>query len=221
MSDANNYYDLHDQLEISHATLGSFTAFFLVPGAMITARYMRNSPKWYRIHWILNTVGMLLITACFVMGVKSINGNQIGGTQSDTHHRFGLVTFVMMVAQSAVGLGVHFTKKGDPPPGLPAPGKHWSRYFHAFAGICTAGTLLACIYSGMHEWTNASDNGTVTPTAVRVVYWIAFAIIASVYFLGFCLRRGTFKGTALEASAAAHGSDESVGEKDKDAINAA
>ncbi|KZO99724.1 hypothetical protein CALVIDRAFT_595820 [Calocera viscosa TUFC12733] len=219
MPHSNNFLDLHDKLEISHATLGSFTAFFLVPGAMITARYMRNSPKWYRIHWILNTMGMLLITACFIMGVKSINGNQIGGTKSDTHHRFGLVTFVMMIAQSAVGLGVHFTKTGGPPKGLPAPGKHWSRYFHAFAGICTAGTLFACIYSGMHEWTKASDDATVTPTAVRVVYWIVFAIIVAVYFLGFYLRRGTFK--AVEANVDAQGSDESVGEKDKDAITAA
>ncbi|KZO99704.1 hypothetical protein CALVIDRAFT_357400 [Calocera viscosa TUFC12733] len=83
------------------------------------------------------------------------------------------------------------------------------------------GMLFACIYSGMHEWTNASDDGTVIPTAVRVVYWIAFAIIVAVYFLGFHLRPGTFKGTALEANADAQGSDESVGEKDRDAINAA
>ncbi|KZT51054.1 hypothetical protein CALCODRAFT_488227 [Calocera cornea HHB12733] len=217
----NNFLDLHDKLEISHALLGSVTAFFLVPGAMITARYARNSKRWYAIHWILNTIGMFFITASFIMGVKSINGNQIGGSKSDTHHRFGLVTFFLMITQCAIGLAVHYTKAGGPPPGLPAPGKHWSRYFHAFMGICMAGTLYACLYSGMHEWTKASDDATVTPTAVRVVFWVVFAFIVGIYFLGFYLRRGTFKGKGIEENAAAQESDESVHEKDKDALAAA
>ncbi|EJU00430.1 hypothetical protein DACRYDRAFT_23320 [Dacryopinax primogenitus] len=218
----NNFLDLHDKLEISHALLSSVCAFFLVPAALITARYMRNNPVWYKIHWILNVAVTLIITACFVMGVKSINGNQIGGKKSDTHHRFGLVAFFLVVTQTLIGIAVHFTRAGGPPPGLPAPGKHWSRYFHAFMGICTAGTLFAAIYSGMHEWTKSSDDGTVTPTAIRVVFWILLgAIIIPAYFLGFYFRRGTWKGKGPETKAAADASEESVEEKDRDAIEAA
>jgi len=222
MSDADSddsgpLYDLHDQLVISHAVLSSFCAFFLIPAALISARYMRNNPVWFKIHWILNIIVTLIITACFIMGVKSIHGNQFSGEASDTHHRFGLVAFLLIALQTIVGIIVHFTKPGGPPPGLPAPGKHWSRYFHAFMGICVAGSLYACIYSGMHEWTAASDVGTATPTAVRIVFWILFAIVVSVYFVGFYLRPGTLKGKAIETG---HGHDEDVDEKDKEALAA-
>jgi len=221
MPHANNFFDLHDKLVISHAVLASLCAFFLIPASLITARYMRNNPVWFKIHWILNIVVTLIITACFIMGVKSINGNQIGGKKSDTHHRFGLVVFFLMITQSVIGIIVHFTKPGGPPPGLPAPGKHWSRYFHAFMGICVAGTLYAAIYSGMHEWTKASDTGTATPTAVRVVFWIMFAIVVPAYLVGFYFRRGSFKSKAVETSHGVAQSDSEEFEKDKDAVNAA
>jgi len=215
MSDSDDssspLYDLHDQLVISHAVLSSFCAFFLIPAALITARYMRNRPVWFKVHSIINIIVTLLITACFIMGVKSINGNQIGGPESDTHHRFGLVAFLLILLQSIVGIAVHFTRPGGPPPGLPAPSKHWSRYFHAFMGICVAGSLYGCIYSGMSEWTKASDVGTATPTAVRVVYWVLVAIIVVVYFMGFFLRPGTLKSEDVTG-------DTATTEKDKEAL---
>ncbi|KZO99713.1 hypothetical protein CALVIDRAFT_357602 [Calocera viscosa TUFC12733] len=100
---------------------------------------------------------------------------------------------------------------------------HWSRY-HPFAGSCTRGTLSACVYSSLHEWTRPPDTGTPTRTAVRVLVVLdAFAIVA-IYLLGFYLRRSTFKGKGRRgerANADAQSSDESVGENDKDAITAA
>jgi len=181
----------HDKLIIAHAVFASLAALFVVPSAILMARYLRGSPSWYRLHSGLNLVTAIFIIIVFALGTRAVgsggHGSQFSGTGADTHHQLGLAVFLIVMVQTILGLAAHYTKTNTNTDATFARGKSVFRYVHIVLGIATAALLYVQVYDGFYEWDMTSDAGTLTPMGIKDAYWVLLALAVGAYLAGWLL----------------------------------
>jgi hypothetical protein len=166
---------------------------FLLPSTLILTRIQRQraSPSWFRLHVTLNGLTVALIALVFALGMAAVGtqdaGTQLSGDESDLHHKLGLAIFILVLLQALLGLVAHLTKapsasSADLPMSKSMKGqeesrqsRHWTRYLHACIGLITVGLLYWITWDGLHtEWVAMSTEGTDTPEAVQILFWVLF-----------------------------------------------
>jgi hypothetical protein len=149
-----------------------------MPIALLSGRYMRSGPKWFKIHVIFNTITVLLIILVFGLGMGAVQASHLGlqfaGPNSDLHHKVGATVLSMVLMQAIIGTAARLTKAGSV-----------LRHVHVVFGIIVAAGMYWNTWEGMHnEWAEMSTSMTSTPQGVQVVFWVLFLISASAYAVG-------------------------------------
>lgn len=122
-------FSAHDNLALIHAVFGSILALFIVPSAILVARFRshhaltristtvtrpRHRFNWLKIHMSLNLSALLLMVVVFALGVMSVKTQDEGyqftlASGGDTHHMLGLAMFVLVIVQAVLGYWAHRT----------------------------------------------------------------------------------------------------------------
>ncbi|GBE83731.1 hypothetical protein SCP_0507870 [Sparassis crispa] len=168
-------WPLHDQLAIAHALFACIAVLFTMPIALLAARYLRHGPRWFRIHVIFNGITTFLVILVFGLGMGAVStqnlGTQFNGPYSDLHHKLGLTIFILVLAQTILGIFSHYY-----------PGGHISRRVHVAFGTIVAAGMIWETWEGLHnEWAEMSVSMTVTPQGVQIVFWAVFMVLAIAY----------------------------------------
>nr|GAT54671.1 predicted protein [Mycena chlorophos] len=216
--------DYHDKMIIAHAVFASIATLITAPAAILTGRYFRNRPWWFKTHLYLQSITAACIFLVFVVGSVAVKSGashsaQFIGPKRDAHHDLGLAVFILLMSQYLLGVAAHFTHsagwkggEGSAFPTLTTP-KHLLRHVHVFCGVAMTALLYAGVKTGMDEWNMVSDMGTLVPTGIVVVYWVIFGIEVAVYLFGWLMepiRAGSTKSGASSIQAAE--TDEKVDE---------
>ncbi|KAJ6457373.1 hypothetical protein C8R45DRAFT_943318 [Mycena sanguinolenta] len=203
-----NVFDYHDKFIIVHATLACVATLFTAPAAILIGRYFRTRRWWFNTHLILQTLTAALIVPSFALGIQSIahngHGNQLTGKKADPHHDFGLAVLILFLVQFLLGVGAHYTHsagyvKDNVFPTLTTP-KNPLRHVHVVFGIIMTALLYACVKTGMDEWDDVADNGTLVPKGVRVLYWVLFGLAVGAYFVGWIFEAIPGRSRSQQAS---------------------
>lgn len=122
---------------------------------------------------------------------NSSDDAEFSGPQADFHHRFGLAVFILVVIQSLLGLASHYTRGPDlanprsrAVPSLTAK-RSLVRYLHVVLGVAVMTMLYVQTADGVtHEWDQRVNNGTVVPSAVKIVFWTLVGVEVGLWVLG-------------------------------------
>jgi cytochrome b561 len=160
------------------ALFACIATLFTLPAALIAGRYLRNDPKWFKIHIIFNTITVLLIILVFGLGMGAVQashlGRQFAGPYSDLHHKVGATVLSVILMQAIIGVAAMYTNKGS-----------FLRRLHVPFGIIVAAGMVWNTWEGIHnEWMEMSTSQTVTPQSVQVIFWVLFLISATAYGIG-------------------------------------
>ncbi|KAF7347205.1 CBD9-like protein [Mycena venus] len=189
---APNVFDYHDKFIVVHAVLACVATLITAPAAILIGRYFRTRRWWFNTHLILQTFTATLIIPSVALGLQSIahnhHGDQLTGKKADPHHDLGLSILILFLVQFLIGVGAHYTHsegytKDSVFPTLTTP-KNPLRHIHVMFGIIMTALLYAGVKTGMDEWDDVADNGTLVPKGVRVIYWVLFGLAVAAYFVG-------------------------------------
>jgi len=147
---------------VLHACLMAIAVcFFFFPGMLLSRYYKQIYTKWFYIHAAFQTIGILMVFSGFIsIFVGKENTFDVG-----FHQVFGLIAFLVFMAEYAFGLIAHF--KFDPsrvePPIFPDKVHWWVGRFVVVWALITVGL-------GLSVW------GATFATWILYIIWAAVAI---------------------------------------------
>ncbi|KAF7347203.1 CBD9-like protein [Mycena venus] len=213
-----NVFDYHDAMIAAHAVLGSAAALLTAPAAILIGRYFRSRSWWFKVHVTLQTFTAIFVITGTILSLVAVNANgngtQLTGRLKDPHHDFGLSILILFLLQFVIGVGAHYTHsaapaKGSVFPTLTTP-KSPLRHVHVVFGVIMTALMYAGVKTGMDEWDNVADNGTLVPKGIRIAYWVLFGLAVAAYLFGWILE--PIRGGSERNSVADAGSMEKVQE---------
>jgi hypothetical protein len=93
-----------------HGILAVITFLFVVPGAILTARFYHRNPRMaLRLHIWLQILTVLLSTALFVLGFQAVG---LRRSLTNPHHGIGVALYTMIMVQALGGCIIHRREKG-------------------------------------------------------------------------------------------------------------
>src|SRR5207248_3077807 len=108
----NRFRDLpeYHSLIRAHGVIAALTFIFIVPTAIMTARFHYKAPrralKW---HIWLQVLTAALTTAAFILGWFAVGRNR---SLTNPHHGIGLAIYVMVLVQVLGGWWIYRREKG-------------------------------------------------------------------------------------------------------------
>ncbi|GAA5867333.1 hypothetical protein JCM1840_005032, partial [Sporobolomyces johnsonii] len=170
-----------DKFLAAHGAIGSIALLLFSPLAILVARYCRKlGIPWFRIHASIQIIAYGFIVVAFTLAVTHVRARHF----SNAHAVLGLIIFLILTVQIALGLGAHKTpaSRKEDPNGPPKPsdassafeslrGKSYLRILHIAVGLGVTITGWAQIRLGLEEWMTYSDSGHEVPTVVIVLFW--------------------------------------------------
>ena len=93
-----------------HGVIAALTFLFIVPTAIMMARFFHRSGPWaLRIHIWLQILTVALTTVVFVLGYFAVGPER---SFTNPHHAIGLTLYVLVLTQAIGGWWVHDKEKG-------------------------------------------------------------------------------------------------------------
>lgn len=93
-----------------HGVIAAITFLFIVPAAILIARFYRRRPYWaLRLHIWLQILTVTLSTVVFVLGWFAVGPER---SLTNPHHGIGLAIYVLILTQAIGGWWVHGREKG-------------------------------------------------------------------------------------------------------------
>lgn len=93
-----------------HGILAAITFLFVVPGAILIARFYHRNPRMaLRIHIWLQILTVLLSTALFILGFQAVG---LARSLTNPHHGIGVALYTLVMAQAIGGCVIHRREKG-------------------------------------------------------------------------------------------------------------
>ncbi|KAK7063588.1 CBD9-like protein [Favolaschia claudopus] len=188
-------FDYHDSMIVAHAVLVSVAALLTAPAAILIGRYFRGRSWWFRVHLTLQTLTFVLFVPGTILSLVAVNhngnGTQLVGRLKDAHHDLGLSVLILFLLQFVIGIIAHYTHSAgylrtNTFPTLTTP-KNPLRHVHVVFGVVITALLYTGVKTGMDEWDNVADKGTLVPKGVRVMYWVLFGLAVAAYLFGWVL----------------------------------
>ncbi|KAI9858568.1 MAG: hypothetical protein M1813_007373 [Trichoglossum hirsutum] len=100
----------YHSLILGHGVIAAIVFLFIVPTAIMTARFHSRRPAWaLRLHIWLQVLTVALTTVLFVLGWFAVGPSR---SLTNPHHGIGLAIYVLVLAQAIGGWYVHSREKG-------------------------------------------------------------------------------------------------------------
>ena len=108
----NRFRDLpqYHSLIRGHGIVAAITFLFIIPSAILIARFYTRNPFWaLRLHIWLQILTLLLSTVVFVLGWFAVGPER---SLTNPHHGIGLAIYVLILVQFIGGWWIHGREKG-------------------------------------------------------------------------------------------------------------
>lgn len=93
----------------AHAILAAITFLFIVPGAILMARFYHRNPRTaLRFHIWLQILAVLLSTAAFILGFQAVG---LERSLTNPHHGIGVALYTLVLIQAIGGSVIHRWEK--------------------------------------------------------------------------------------------------------------
>lgn len=161
-------FDGYHSLIIAHGSLAAITFLFIVPTAILYARfYQRNPYLALRIHIMLQSLTIALVVTVFILGYMAVGPAR---SLTNPHHGIGVAIFTLVLLQALGGWLVHRRAKGRIAvrTRFTAMVHHWSGRLIALLGIIQIALGLTLYGS---------------PLYLFVLYTLAVAVLIIIYFM--------------------------------------
>ncbi|KAH6668000.1 hypothetical protein B0J14DRAFT_642297 [Halenospora varia] len=182
--DMPGYYNLI----LGHGVIAVITFLFIVPTAILTARFYGRNPGWaLRWHIYLQVLTVGLTTVVFVLGWFAVGPSR---SLTNPHHGIGLAIYVLVLFQAIAGSWIHRREKGRVRRKIPV-----KLVLHQWIGRATALLGIAQVPLGLTLY------GSPKFTFVLYALWMAFLLV--LYFvlsyramapIGGMMREGSIHG---------------------------
>jgi hypothetical protein len=97
-------------LILGHGILAAMTFLFVVPLAILLARFYHRNPRLaLRLHIWLQIMTVLLSTAAFALGFQAVG---LRRSLTNPHHGIGVAIYTMVLVQAIGGSIIHRVEKG-------------------------------------------------------------------------------------------------------------
>jgi hypothetical protein len=107
----------YHSLILAHGVIAAMVFLFIVPTAIMIARFHVQRPAWaLRLHIWLQVLTVALTTVLFVLGWFAVGPAR---SLTNPHHGIGLAIYVLVLAQAIGGWFVHSREKGKERSRLP------------------------------------------------------------------------------------------------------
>ncbi|KAH9863504.1 hypothetical protein IAQ61_009782 [Plenodomus lingam] len=94
----------------AHGILGAIAFLFVIPGAILMARFYHRNPRTaLRFHIWLQILAVLLSTAAIVLGFQAVGRER---SLSNPHHGIGVALYALVMLQALGGSVIHKLEKG-------------------------------------------------------------------------------------------------------------
>ncbi|KAF2867220.1 hypothetical protein BDV95DRAFT_528341 [Massariosphaeria phaeospora] len=95
---------------LAHGVLATLTFLFVVPAAILMARFYHRNPRLaLRIHIWLQIMTVLLSTAAFILGFQAVGPKR---SLTNPHHGIGVALYTLILIQAFGGCIIHRREKG-------------------------------------------------------------------------------------------------------------
>ncbi|MBW0503967.1 hypothetical protein O181_043682 [Austropuccinia psidii MF-1] len=139
----------HDILITLHATFLTIAWVLCAPAAIILARYLRDtSPNWVRVHWILQTLTVLLTFAGIACAAIAVG---LGSHCDTPQKQMGLSVVIGMTAQAVEGSIIHRIRKRSHEKSSPAKRPLINTLHSIFGRLLTVFAWVTIAF-GIKEW---------------------------------------------------------------------
>lgn len=93
-----------------HGVLAAITFLFVVPFAILLARFYHRNPRMaLRFHIWLQIMTVLLSTAVFILGFQAVG---LKRSLTNPHHGIGVALYTLILVQAFGGCVIHRREKG-------------------------------------------------------------------------------------------------------------
>ncbi|KAF2653527.1 hypothetical protein K491DRAFT_717927 [Lophiostoma macrostomum CBS 122681] len=94
----------------AHGIIAAITFLFVVPGAILAARFYHRNPRMaLRIHILLQIMTVILATVVFVLGFQAVGSSR---ALTNPHHGIGVALYTLVLVQAIGGFIIHRREKG-------------------------------------------------------------------------------------------------------------
>ncbi|TVY15403.1 hypothetical protein LARI1_G009515 [Lachnellula arida] len=153
---------------LAHGLIAALTFLFIVPTAILTARFYGRSPGWaLKWHIYLQVLTLLLSTVVFILGSFAVGTRR---SYTNPHHGIGLAIYVLVLVQTIGGWWVHSREKGKARRKLPI-----KLVLHQWIGRAVALLGIAQVPLGLTLY------GSPKFTFILYALWMAFLLV--LYFV--------------------------------------
>lgn len=174
-----HYSPYYNNYALAHAWLMIIAWIFLVPIAVLIARFYKNiGHKWFLLHRGIQIIALLLTVVGFALAVSSkvANGYEIPASFLSIrsgHQRLGLYVFLMMIINPVIG---YLADKLYDPQRTSVP--FWPDYLHIILGYSAVFGGFANSYTGIDLFASY-DQGVKYYIILSV--WIGLLIIFFIF----------------------------------------
>jgi hypothetical protein len=163
----NRFRDLpgYYSLVLGHAILAVIVFLFIVPAAILIAKFYSRSPRLaLRLHINLQIMTVLLSTVLFILGFMAVGERR---SLTNPHHGIGVALYVLIMVQFLGGAWIHSRerRKGAP---VKIPVK---LYLHQWLGRAIALLGFAQVPLGLTLY------GSPKLTFILYAVWMAFLLV--------------------------------------------
>ncbi|TVY42502.1 Cytochrome b561 domain-containing protein [Lachnellula subtilissima] len=179
-------------LILAHGVIAVIAFLFIVPAAILTARFYGRSPGWaLKWHIYLQVMTVLLSTVVFILGSFAVGSRR---SYTNPHHGIGLAIYVLILVQAIGGWWVHSREKGKTRRKLPV-----KLFLHQWIGRAVALLGIAQVPLGLTLY------GSPKFTFILYALWMTFLLV--LYFVlsyralphfGIGARESSHGGTVIE-----------------------
>ncbi|KAI9769320.1 MAG: hypothetical protein M1839_003743 [Geoglossum umbratile] len=158
----------YHSLILAHGVIAAIVFLFIVPTAIMIARFHVQRPAWaLRLHIWLQVLTVALTTVLFVLGWFAVGQAR---SLTNPHHGIGLAIYVLVLVQAIGGWFVHSREKGKERSRLPVKLMihQWSGRFIALLGLAQV-PLGLCLYG--------------SPRSLFILYALTVFALLLVYFV--------------------------------------
>ncbi|CAG8975732.1 hypothetical protein HYALB_00011203 [Hymenoscyphus albidus] len=151
-------------LILGHAILAVITFLFVVPAAIMIARFYGRSPRMaLRVHIYLQILTVALTTVVFVLGWFAVGPLR---KLTNPHHGIGLAIYVLVLVQAVAGACIHSRERKKARTRIP-----FTLYLHQWIGRATALLGIAQVALGLTLY------GSPKWTFILYAIWVAFLVL--------------------------------------------
>jgi hypothetical protein len=161
----------------AHAILACITFLFVIPAAILMARFYHRNPRTaLRFHIWLQISAVLLSTAAFVLGFQAVGRER---SLTNPHHGIGVALYSLVIIQAVGGSVIHKWEQNKERFKIPLK-------LMVCTSISNDRLDLMCIAPSM-AWSTYRYSGNRAGSPWTNAIWLAESSVHSLRYMGVCV----------------------------------